>query len=71
MQRIKKIFQWFIALAFIVLIIAGIALESKMDNNVSEKMKKQAGTEDIQLGSVHIDSVFNYNKNKHEFQLTF
>lgn len=67
----KKVIPWIIALVFVALIVIGISMRSKMNKYVSELMKQQAGEEVVFKASAYVDSVFNYQNNKKEFELTF
>ncbi len=67
----KKILPWLIASLFILLIAIGVVMKGRMNNYISEMMKSQAGSELMEMGSAYVDSVFNYEENKCEYQLTF
>jgi thioredoxin 1 len=67
----KKVLPWIITFVFITLIVIGISMRSKMNIYISELMKQQAGEEVVFMASAYVDSVFNYQKNRKEFELTF
>lgn len=67
----KKIIPWIIALVFMVLIVLGISMRSKMEHKISEMMKSLATESDLVTGERFIDSAYNYVKNGKDFKLTF
>jgi len=54
----------------ILLLIAGFFLIDHLNDFISEKMKKSAGTEIVLSGEQWVDSLFNYTQNGQDFEYT-
>lgn len=54
----------------IVLLLLGYFMKDTLNNFISEKMQKSAGTEVILSGEQWVDSLFNYTKNEEDFEFT-
>lgn len=65
---IRKLFPWILIFALAVVLVAGLLFKDNLNGFISDKMKQQAGTEVILSGEAWVDSLFNYTKNKKEYQ---
>jgi len=68
---IKKNIPWLVFTVLFLFIILGFAFKNKMNNYLSEQMKKNTATEVKTSVNTYIDSAFNYNKNGLKFEITF
>ncbi len=57
------------AMLVIILLVAYLNKDN-LNNFISEKMQESAGSETILSGQQWVDSLFNYNKNKENFEFT-
>ena len=68
---IKKIIPWLVFTVLFSFIILGFAFKDKMNNYLSEQMKRNTAIEVKSSVNAYIDSAFNYNKNELNFEITF
>lgn len=68
---IKKILPWLILLTFLIIIVFGILMKGKMEHKISELMRSQMSEVDLEAGKRFVDSIYNYEKNGLDFELTF
>ncbi len=71
MRVIKKILPWTVFILFAALIIAGLSLKGKMNDYLSKEMRQQVSPELKRAGNALVDSLYNYQANGMNYEITF
>ena len=65
---VRKNIPLLVLIAIVLMFVAAFLFKNDLNHLISEKMKQQAGTDEVLSGKTWVDSLFNYSKNRQDFK---
>lgn len=68
---IKKILPFLFIILLAALLIFGLVMKNRINNSLSDILQQQASPEIMLSSEAHIDSLYNYEDNNSDYEITF